>query len=79
MSLTNTRWVRNRLLAAAAILSATACAGDPAEVREPRVEKSELKCAHDETLSCVEKVGKTVSCTCSSREDLRDILEPNQQ
>ena len=79
MSSTNTQWVRSGLFASAALLWLAACASETAEIREPGAEKSELKCAHDETLSCVEKVGKRVSCTCSSRDDLREILEPNQQ
>jgi hypothetical protein len=53
-----------------------ACASDPAAIRDPGIDKRTIQCAHDETLSCVEKLGKTVSCTCSSRDDLREILEP---
>jgi len=34
-------------------------------------------CAHDETLSCEEKIGKVTNCSCSSRDDLREILEPD--
>ena len=79
MSSTNTQWDRLKLLAAGLALLVSACASDPAEIRDPEIEERELRCAHDETLSCVEKMGKTVNCTCSSRDDLRDILEPNQQ
>ena len=49
---------------------------DPTEIRDPGIEKRAIQCAHDETLSCTEKMGKTVRCTCSSRDDLREILEP---
>jgi len=55
-----------------------ACANDPAAVRDPGEEKRALRCASHETLSCVEKMGKVVSCTCSSRDDLRRILEPEK-
>ncbi|MDH3864230.1 MAG: hypothetical protein OEV10_09720 [Gammaproteobacteria bacterium] len=55
-----------------------ACANDPAEIGDPRTNQQASYCADNQTLSCVEKLGKTVSCTCSSRDDLRRILEPDR-
>jgi hypothetical protein len=55
-----------------------ACADNPSAIRDPGAEQRALKCASHETLSCVEKMGKVVSCTCSSRDDLRRILEPEK-
>ena len=79
MSSTNTQWDRGKLIALGAFLLLSACASEPTDTSHTEIDKSAIRCAHDETLSCVEKMGKTVSCTCSSREDLRDILEPNKQ
>lgn len=73
--MTSTPKVRpSLLLFVAAVL--TACVSDPTEIRDPGIEKRALRCAHDETLTCTEKMGKTVECTCSNRDDLREILEP---
>ena len=74
--MTNTLKVRPKLLLLISAVSLTACVSDPTEIRDPGIEKRAIQCAHDETLSCTEKMGKTVSCTCSSRDDLREILEP---
>ena len=56
----------------------TACADNPSAIRDPGEEQRALRCASHETLSCTEKMGKVVSCTCSSRDDLRRILEPEK-
>jgi len=64
------------MLCAAVLVSA--CAANPSAIRDPGEEKRALRCASQETLSCVEKMGKVVSCTCSSRDDLRRILEPGK-
>jgi hypothetical protein len=56
----------------------TACADNPSAIRDPGEERRALRCASHETLSCVEKMGKVISCTCSSRDDLRQILEPEK-
>jgi len=56
-----------------------ACADNPSAIRDPGEEQRALRCANDETLSCVKKMGKVVSCSCSSREDLRRILEPDKR
>jgi len=77
MSLTNTRRDRHRLATAIALLALAGCAQDPYAVRDPGVEKSALQCAHDEALSCAAKMGKIASCSCSNRDDLREILEPD--
>jgi len=55
-----------------------ACADNPSAIRDPGEDQRALDCASHETLSCVEKMGKTVRCTCSSRDDLREILEPGK-
>ena len=55
-----------------------ACADNPSAIRDPGEGQRALNCASHETLSCVEKMGKTVRCTCSSRDDLREILEPGK-
>ena len=55
-----------------------ACADNPSAIRDPGEEQRALRCASHETLSCTEKLGKVVSCTCSSRDDLRRILEPDK-
>jgi hypothetical protein len=68
-----------RAIAVALLVAALgACAENSSAIRDPGEEKRALTCAHDETLSCVEKMGKVVSCTCSSRDDLRRILEPEK-
>ena len=78
MSSTNTR--RSGRSAASAVLIAilAACADNPSAIRDPGEEKRALRCAAHETLSCIEKMGKVVSCRCSSRDDLRQILEPDK-
>jgi len=55
------------------------CADNPSAIRDPGEEQRALRCANHETLSCVEKMGKIVSCSCSSRDDLRRILEPDKR
>ncbi|NCF24583.1 MAG: hypothetical protein GWP60_08600 [Gammaproteobacteria bacterium] len=55
-----------------------ACADNPSAVRDAGAEQRSLRCAHDETLTCIEKMGKTQSCTCTTREDLRKIVEPER-
>ena len=57
---------------------AAGCADDASTMREPGVVEQAPRCANDETLSCIEKMGKTVSCSCSSRDELRRILEPGR-
>jgi len=57
---------------------AAGCADDPSTLREPGAEQRSLQCGRDETLSCFEKLGRTVSCSCSSRDELRRILEPER-
>lgn len=74
--MTNIRRAHPSLLVLVPAVLLTACVSDPTEIRDPGVEKRALRCAHDETLTCTEKMGKTISCTCSNRDDLRDILEP---
>ena len=54
------------------------CADNPSAIRDPGEEKRALQCGPGETLSCVEKMGKVVSCRCSNRDDLRRILEPDK-
>ena len=78
MSLTNTRRSGPRLALAALLAILTACADSPSAIRDPGEEKRALRCAAHETLSCIEKMGKVVSCRCSSRDDLRQILEPDK-
>ena len=46
--------------------------------RGPGAYERAPQCPPDETWSCVEKLGKTVSCSCSSRDELRRILEPER-
>ena len=65
------------LLCATALISA--CADKPSAVGDPGAEQHTLRCASHETLLCIEKQGKTVRCTCSSRDDLRKILEPDKR
>jgi hypothetical protein len=55
-----------------------ACAENPSAIRDADEKKSALRCAGHETLSCIEKLGKTVRCSCSSRDDLREIMEPEK-
>ncbi len=78
MLLTNTRRSGPRLALAALLAILTACADSPSAIRDPGEEKRALRCAAHETLSCIEKMGKVVSCRCSSRDDLRQILEPDK-
>ena len=56
-----------------------ACADNPSAIRDPVEDQQALRCASDKTLACIEKMGKVVSCTSSSRDDLRRILEPEQR
>ena len=72
--------VREKLLLLLAGFTAlvAACAENPSAIRDSGAEQRALKCANHETLSCVEMMGKTVRCTCSSRDDLREILEPEK-
>ena len=56
----------------------SACADNPSAIRDPGEERRALRCADHETLSCIEKMGKVVRCSCSSRDDLRRILEPEK-
>jgi len=77
MSSTNTRRDRHRPAFTIALLALAGCAQDPYAVRDPGVEKSALQCDHDEALSCTEKMGKITNCSCSNRDDLREILEPD--
>ena len=78
MLLTNTRRSGPRVALAALLAILTACADSPSAIRDPGEEKRALRCAAHETLSCIEKMGKVVSCRCSSRDDLREILEPDK-
>jgi hypothetical protein len=55
-----------------------ACAGDAAAIRGAGSYEHTPQCPPDETWSCIEKLGKTVSCSCSSRDELRRILEPER-
>jgi hypothetical protein len=55
-----------------------ACAGDAPAIRDPGAYERAPQCPPDETWSCFEKLGQTVSCTCSSRDELRRILEPER-
>lgn len=78
MLLTNTRRSGPRVALAALLAILTACADSPSAIRDPGEEKRALRCAAHETLSCIEKMGKVVSCRCASRDDLREILEPDK-
>jgi hypothetical protein len=55
-----------------------ACADNPSATWVPGEEQRAIRCADDETLACVEKLGKVVSCSCSTRDELRRILEPER-
>ena len=74
----NTRRIAPRVTSAALLAILAACADNPSAIRDPGEEQRAMRCASHETLSCVEKMGKTVRCTCSSRDDLRRILEPDK-
>jgi hypothetical protein len=65
------------LIAGFAILAA-GCADDPSTLRDPGAEHRALQCGGDATLACFEKLGRTVSCSCSNRDELRRILEPER-
>ena len=66
------------LLIAGLMALASGCADDASAIRDPGVAMQTPQCPHDETLSCIEKMGKTVSCTCSNRDELRRIMEPGR-
>jgi len=71
---------RKRTIALALLGSVFAgCADNSPAIRDTGEEQRSLQCAADETLSCVEKLGKTQRCVCSSRDDLRRILEPDKR
>ena len=74
--MTNTRKVHRSLQLLFTAVMLASCVSDPTEIRDPGIEKRAIQCAHDETLSCIEKMGKTVTCMCSNRDDLREIFEP---
>jgi hypothetical protein len=57
---------------------ATGCADDVSAIRGPEVAEQIPRCADDKTLACIEKLGKTVSCSCSNRDELRKIFEPDR-
>jgi hypothetical protein len=67
-----------RLLFAGFAMLVAGCADDPSTLRDPGAEQRSLQCGGDATLACFEKLGKTVSCSCSSRDELRRILEPER-
>ena len=55
-----------------------ACADNPSTAGDPGAEQRSPRCAHDETLTCIEKMGKIQSCACTTRDDLRKIVEPDR-
>lgn len=63
------------LLAAIVLVSGCASPG-PAD---PETTAQYSPCPPDLTLSCIEYNGKNMRCSCVSREDLREILEPDKQ
>ncbi len=45
----------------------------------PETSAQHALCPPDLTPSCIEYNGQKLRCSCSSREDLREILEPTNQ
>jgi starvation-inducible outer membrane lipoprotein len=78
MLLTNTQRSGRSVASAALLAILAACAENPSAIRDPGEEQRAIRCASHETLSCIEKMGKVVNCRCSSRDDLREILEPDE-
>ena len=63
-------------LAAFGVLVLSGCATESADLREEPADLSNVRCANGEPLTCVEKMGEKIDCTCESLEPLRRILKP---
>ncbi len=63
------------MLAAVGALILSACASDSTNLRDEEPDMSNVRCANGEPLTCVEKIGKKISCTCEGRRDLERITK----
>lgn len=63
------------LLAAISLLMLSACASESADLRDDEPDMTNVRCANGEPLACVEKMGKTISCTCQGRHDLERMTK----
>jgi hypothetical protein len=54
-----------------------ACASAPDD--EIHSAKKTYYCVGGDIPSCIEKVGKPIRCFCANEDDLRELLDPNNQ
>ena len=71
----NIQRTHRNLLAAVGLLVLTACASESTSLRDEEPDMSNVRCANGEPLTCVEKMGKKISCTCHGRQDLERITK----
>ena len=71
----NIQKTHRNLLAATGVLMLSACATESADLRNEEPDMSNVRCANGEPLACVEKMGKTISCTCQGRQDLERMTK----
>lgn len=68
------------LAALGLLLIITGCAGsrygDAEGHMDSREKLQQLSCPGDMTTACVQRIGKTTRCSCSRRDDLEALLEP---
>ena len=69
----NIRRTRRNFLAVFGALILSACASGSADLRDEEPDMSSVRCANGEPLTCVEKIGQKISCTCEGRRDLERI------
>ena len=58
------------------MLVLSGCATESPNLRDETADLSNVRCANGEPLTCVEKMGEKIDCTCESLEPLRRILKP---
>ena len=71
----NKRSTHHTFLAISSLVLLAACASDSENMRPDEADMSNVRCANGEPLACVEKMGKTVDCTCRSRRDLERLTK----
>ena len=71
----NTQRTHRNALAAICLVLLSACASDSENLREERDDMSDVRCANGQPLTCIEKMGKKISCTCEGRDGLERLTK----
>lgn len=71
----NTRRTHRNTLLASGLVLLSACASDSENLQEGGDDMADVRCANGQPLTCIEKIGKKISCTCDSRNDLERLTK----